>query len=109
MQNFVQVGEQLKIVAPANVVSGQGLLVGALFGVVTNTAASGEETVLRLEGVVTLPKATGALTLFQKVYWDDTAKKVTGTATANSLIGVATAPVASAGTLVNVRLNGTSV
>jgi predicted RecA/RadA family phage recombinase len=107
MQNFKQVGEQLTIVAPADVVSGQGLKVGAMFGVCTHSAKSGADLVIRIKGVVTLPKASGAMTDLQKVYWDDTAKAVTTTATSNMHIGAARAAVTGA-TVVDVVLDGTS-
>jgi predicted RecA/RadA family phage recombinase len=108
MQNFRQVGEQLTITAPADVVSGQGLKIGAMFGVCTHTAKAGTELVIRLKGVVNLPKASGAVTECQKVYWDDTAKAVTTTATGNSVIGVGR-PAVTGATTVDVVLDGTSI
>lgn len=105
MQNFVQVGEQLRFTAPNDLASGAGFVLGALFGVSTSNVLAGHEGVARIEGVVRLPKASGALTQFQKVYWDDTAKNVTGTATSNRLIGAATRAQTSGDLTVEVRLN----
>jgi predicted RecA/RadA family phage recombinase len=109
MQNFVQVGEQLRFTAAADLVSGQGFVLGSLFGVATQNVPSGGEGVARIQGVVRLPKAAGALTQWQKVYWDDTAKNVTGTATANRLIGAATRAQLAGDATVEVRLNGLAV
>jgi predicted RecA/RadA family phage recombinase len=108
MQNFRQVGDQLTTVAPADVVSSQGIKIGAIFGVCTHSAKAGADLVIRIKGVVNLPKASGAVTEFQKVYWDDTAKNVTTTASGNSLIGVGRATVTGAATL-DVILDGTSI
>ncbi|MFH5926439.1 DUF2190 family protein [Roseomonas xinghualingensis] len=108
MQNFRQVGDQLTTIAPADVVSGQGIKIGAIFGVCTHSAKSGADLVIRIKGVVTLPKASGAVTEFQKVYWNDTDKVVTATATGNSLIGVGRAAASGAGS-VDVVLDGTSI
>ena len=52
------------------------------------------------------PKATGeAWTMGQKLYWDNTAKKFTTTATSNTLCGYAAAPAASADTTGSVDFN----
>jgi predicted RecA/RadA family phage recombinase len=104
MQNFIQVGDQLEVVAPAALASGEGVLIGALFGVATTAAAAGAPVVLRLVGVVTQPKATGAIAAGAKVYWDATNKRVTTTATGNSVIGHAARAALSADALAYIRL-----
>jgi predicted RecA/RadA family phage recombinase len=104
MQNFIQVGDQLEVVAPANLTSGQGVLIGALFGVATTAALSGAPVVLRMVGVVTQPKATGAIAAGAKVYWDATNSRVTTTATSNTMIGHAARAALSADALAYVRL-----
>ena len=109
MQNFVQVGEQLRFTAAADLASGAGVVLGSLFGVNTYAVANGQDGVARIEGVVRLPKASGAIAAFAKVYWDDTAKNVTATATANRLIGAATRAQLTGDTTVEVRLNGLAV
>lgn len=110
MQNFVQVGEQINFVAAADLASGQGFILGAYFGVNTNPVKTGERGVARLVGVVRLPKATGAIAANTKVYWDDTAKNVTTTATSNRLIGATHEKAELSGaTTVEVRLNGLAV
>lgn len=108
MNNFVQIGENLTLTAPSGgVTSGLGYLIGSLFVVATVTADEGEAFVGRVIGVVTLVKTTGqAWTEGLKLYWDNTAKKVTSTAGGNTLIGVASEAAASADATGNVRLDG---
>lgn len=90
MKNYVQLGENLTVPAPADVTSGAGVLVGALFGVATGAALSGADVTIVRRGVFELPKTTGAAwTLGAKIYWNDTAKECTVTATGNTLIGFA--------------------
>lgn len=107
MKNFIAAGSALTIpAAPYTVPSGGGCKVGSIFGVAQGSAASGEEVVLSVAGVFALAKATGALTLGQAVYWDDTAKNVTGTASGNTKIGVAVEAAGSSDTAAKIRLNG---
>jgi len=108
MKNYVQHGGTLDVVAPSGgVVSGTAYLIGATFGVATTTAAVGEIFALRLTGVFTLPKTTAqAWTQLVALYWDDTAKKLTTTASGNTKVGVAAAAADAAAALGNVRLNG---
>lgn len=106
MKNSIQDGEVLALAAPYAVASGGGALIGAIFGVAVTTLANGETGNFQLEGVYTLPKATGAATLGAKAYWDNTNKNVTATSTSNTLIGVFVAAYASGDTSALVRLNG---
>lgn len=107
MKNLIQKGDTLSLTAPADVVGGQGILVGSIFGVCSHDAKSGETMEVAVEGVFDLPKATGALTEGAKLYWDNTAKNITTTATSNTLIGAAVAVAASGDATGRVRLNGT--
>lgn len=106
MKNFVQAGDVVTVTAPANVVSGQGVLVGLLFGVAVRAAASGQPVDITTEGVVTLPKASGAINEGVRVFWDNTAGNVTTTATSNNCIGYAVGPgnYASGDTTIKVKL-----
>lgn len=88
MKNFVQVGDILDAIAPAGgVIGGNAYLLGSAFGVAAATAAEGEAFAYVVEGVVDLPIVTGALAQFVTVYWDDTAKGLTGTASTNKKVG----------------------
>ena len=108
MKNYVQPGNTITLTAPYAVASGDGLLVGAIFGVAAGTAALGETVEAALTGVYDLKKvASQAWAAGDKVYWDNTAREATKTTTSNTLIGVATEAVAGgAGDVVGrVRLN----
>lgn len=57
--------------------SGQGVLVGNLFGVVAKTAAEGESVEIATIGVYELPKlASAVIAAGDPVAWDNTAKEV---------------------------------
>lgn len=90
MKNFVQPGEVVTLTAPYDRASGQGALVGALFGVATVDVLSGAEAEFALDGVFKLEKSAGAGTAIAqgaKAYWDNTAKKLTGVASGNTHVG----------------------
>ena len=76
--------------APYAVASGAGALQGAIFGVTQSNAENGAEVVLVTCGIFSLAKATGqSWTVGEKLYWDDTAKNLTTTASGNTLVGAA--------------------
>jgi predicted RecA/RadA family phage recombinase len=109
MKNYFQPGKTLTLTAPYAVTSGDGLLVGSIFGVAAGDAASGATIEAALTGVFDLTKiGSQAWTVGAKVYWDDTNKRCTTVATDNTLIGVAVEAVAGGAgdTIGRVRLNG---
>lgn len=101
-QNYIESGEVLDWTATADVTSGQVVAIGDLVGVALGTVKSGEIVSVRLKGVFEVPKATGAITLGAKVYWNGTG--ATATATDNKLMGYAWTAQASADTSVRVVL-----
>ncbi len=108
MKNYVQPGNTITLTAPYAVTSGDGLLVGSIFGVAAGTAALGEAVETAVEGVYDLKKvASQAWAAGDKVYWDNTAREATKTTTSNTLIGVAVVAVAGGAgdTIGRVRLN----
>lgn len=105
-KNFIQPGKVVTLAAPATLTSGQGALVGSIFGVALADIANGANGDFALTGVWSLAKASGAWTQGAKLYWDNTAKNVTTTATSNTLIGVAVQAQASGDATGLVRLNG---
>jgi predicted RecA/RadA family phage recombinase len=110
MRNFIQDGHTVTLTAPTGgITSGSGLLVGAIFGVAAFDAAAGADVEAALEGVFELPKAADTIAQGDKLYWDATNKRLTTTATDNTLVGVAIVAAAGAATTVRVRLNGTAV
>lgn len=110
MKNFVQCGDTVTMTAPYAVASGGGFLVGALFAVAAYAAASGATVEGVTEGVFDLTAlSTDTATVGAKAYWDDTNKRITTTATSNSLVGVFLAAKANGDTTARVRLNSVSV
>lgn len=108
MKNYVQPGNTITLTAPYDVASGDGLLVGAIFGVATGAAVNGNPIEAALVGVFDLTKVgSQAWAVGDKIYWDNTAKQATKTPTSNTLIGVAIEAVGSGAgeTIGRVRLN----
>jgi predicted RecA/RadA family phage recombinase len=96
MKNFVQPGVNVTLAAPYDRLSGEGALIGSLFGVASVDVDSGDDAVFVTEGVFDLAKAASqAWTVGAKIYWDNTNKVCTTTSTSNTLIGVAIAAVGS--------------
>jgi predicted RecA/RadA family phage recombinase len=108
MKTFIQNGDVITIPAPmAGITSGDGVLVGNLFGVAANTAAEGEPAEVATTGVFTLRKATSAvLALGAQVAWDNAAKLVTTPGTGLYAIGVAVDDAGNGAATVAVRLDG---
>jgi predicted RecA/RadA family phage recombinase len=113
MKNLVQPGRTITVTAPANVESGEGVLIGQLFGVCAGDAASGATLDLVTEGVFDLAKATADIfTVGAPVYWDAELKKArsgndedSNSAGANeALIGVAVAVAGAGASTVRVKL-----
>ena len=110
MKNFVMEGKTITLTAPYALTSGQGLLVGSIFGVASADAAISTDVEAVLEGVFTLTKATGAAwTVGALIYWDNAARNCTTTVATNKLIGVAQAAALTGDTVGNVRLNASFI
>lgn len=112
MKTFVQEGVTVPLLAPYDVLSGHGFLVGVLFAIAMCDALSGAKVEGKTVGVYDLPRTTGASTNWApgvKLYWDDTAKTITKASAsgANVLIGVSVTTVAVGDAVGRVRLNGT--
>ena len=117
MQNYVQQGSTVTIVAPYAVTSGGGVLVtgtGYMFGIAATTQSQGDSLEIAVQGVFDLAKDNSTFANGDYVYWDNTNKVATSTATGNKKIGVAllsqpsgvNAPGGNAGdATVRVRLN----
>lgn len=96
MKNFIQDGEVISVDAPYDVTSGGGCLVGSIFGIATTTVTSGNPVELKRRGVVKHAKTSAqAWTVGAKIYWDDTNKVLTTTASGNTLVGVAVSAAAN--------------
>ncbi len=106
MKNFIQPGVTIKVTAPATVSSGDGVLVGNLFGIAVTDAGSGDDVEIMTEGVFDIAKVSAqAWAVGDIIYWDDGAGNAT-TADTNVAIGVCTAVAANPTSTGYVRLNG---
>ncbi|GGG51669.1 hypothetical protein GCM10010964_43570 [Caldovatus sediminis] len=107
-KNYVHDGVRVTVAAPYALTSGGGCKVGALFGVAQTDAESGAPVALVTQGVFDLVAEDAGsgqdLAVGDVVYWDDTNRRATKTATDNMRIGVAVAAKASTATTVRVRL-----
>lgn len=108
MKNFIQAGSNLTLTAPYAVTSGAGCKIGSIFGVACGDAANGATVDLATFGVFDLVKvSTDAFTVGSAVYWNDTTKLCTSTASGNTKIGVAVVDAGNPSGSVKTRLNGT--
>jgi predicted RecA/RadA family phage recombinase len=108
MKNFIQRGDMITVTAPTGgVTSGQGVLVGNLFGVAATTVAEGESVEVATVGVYELPKLVSAvIAAGARVAWDDTAKQVVLPGTGMVPIGIATLAAGNGIGAVRIRLDG---
>ncbi|MTI13358.1 DUF2190 family protein [Sansalvadorimonas verongulae] len=107
--NKIQEGRFLTVIATAAVLSGQGVMVGDLFGVAMGDAAIGEEFEIDTAGVYELPKDTSQdIGQGDKVYWAASGS-VTSEAASNTLIGCAAYAAGNGVADISVRLNGTVI
>jgi predicted RecA/RadA family phage recombinase len=90
-------GHSVRAVAPSGGVTVDvPVLIGAaLFGVPLETAAEGATFELQTMAEAELPKDTSTFAVGALVYWDNTAKALTSTATSNRKVGVATQAAAT--------------
>ncbi|HZP21449.1 MAG TPA: DUF2190 family protein [Bauldia sp.] len=110
MKNYIQPGKFITITAPTGgLLSGQGVLIGSLFGIATGDAAEGEEVEVLTEEVVEIGK-TAALQIDvgDRVFWDPTNKIVNKTATGQVCVGVAVTAAANPSDTVRVKLGATT-
>lgn len=112
MKNYVQEGKSVTVTVAAgsdavDLSSGDGYLVGSLFGIAAYDAAIGESVVLHVTGVYDIAKTSAeAWTVGQKIYWNATTQLATSTASTNKQIGVATAVAVNPSATGQVLLTG---
>lgn len=88
MKNYVAPGDTVDLTAPANLVSGQAVLIGTIFGCAKQAIASGQVGPIQIKGIVTLPKDT-ALVISEgdRVFWDAANSWVDKTSAAQVCVG----------------------
>ena len=107
MRNFVQPGNSLAVAVPyaGGILSGQGVLVGALFGVAAVDGAQNAVIEAATQGVFDITKQPAlAITAGARVFWDDTNRRITTTATSNFCVGIAALAALAADATVRVWL-----
>jgi predicted RecA/RadA family phage recombinase len=111
---YIQEGNTIDYTPTSAVVEGEVVVQGTLVGVATRPIAADTPGALAVDGVFTIVKATGAITVGAKVYWDDDGDPVGGTAgtgaatttsSSNTLIGKAVTAADSGDATVQVKLN----
>lgn len=106
MKNKIQDGKVLTLTAPYQRNAGEAALVGKIFGVAVNTVASGVEGEFETEGVFDLTKlTTDDVAQGVDLYWDNTNKRLTVTATGNTLVAKAVKAAGTSATTVLAKLN----
>jgi len=92
MRNFIQPGNSLAASVPyvGGVTSGQGMMVGALFGIAAVDGAQNAIIEAQTQGVFDITKEPAlAIAAGSRVFWDNTNRRITTTATANFQVGIA--------------------
>lgn len=109
-KTFVQKGDVVTVIAPAGgVSSGDGVLIGSLFGIATHDAAAGAELELGVSGVWDIAADTSlVIDEGDRVFWDGTNDWVDKTSTAQVCVGVCVLDKVSAGPLCRVLLRGST-
>ncbi len=105
-KNFVKPADHLPLVCPyATVASGQGMLVGIIFGVALYDAVTGGTVEVATEGEwVITALSTDVVTAGAAAYWDNTNRRITSTSTGNTLVGAFTKAKANAETTAQIKL-----
>ncbi len=106
MKNKIQDGKVLEYPnATGLTIAGGSLVVfGTLAGIAVNDIPEGESGSIALYGVFELPKASGAIALGDRLYWDAAAKNMTKTASVNIPVGACAAPAPTTAATVQVLL-----
>ena len=108
-QNFIQPGDVIDYTVPAatTITSGQGVLMGDLFGVALVAGVTGDVIPVAVDGVYSLPKlAAQAQAIGVKVYFDPTPGTITTTAGALKHSGYVARAAAANDATVYVKLLG---
>ena len=107
MKTFIQNGNIITVTPPSNVTSGDGVLVGSIFGVAATNAVAGDAVEIGTVGVYELPKlSTAVFTPGDPVSWNSSTGKAVIPATGMFPIGVATQAAANGTSKLSVRLDG---
>lgn len=106
---YWQRGETIDYTATEAVSNGDVVDLATRIGVAGDDIAAGKTGAVHVVGVFEMPKATGAVTVGQALYWDAAAKNITtaaGSSPANTPAGWAVAAAGSSDATVLVKLLG---
>jgi predicted RecA/RadA family phage recombinase len=107
-QNIIQDGDIIDFVngTGATVTSGSGVLIGVRLGVALLDIANGATGACAVSKVAELPKlSTDVVAQGAALYWDNTNKRLTTTASGNTLAGYAFKAAGNGVSTVNIKLN----
>lgn len=105
-KNHLKSGDLIDVVLAAAILSGAGILIGVRVGVAQTSGAAGDTVACAVRGVYELPKlSTDVVAQGALLYWDNTNKRLTVTATANTLAGYAFAAAGAGAATVQISLN----
>lgn len=105
MASYVQDGDLIDYTPSSAVAAGDVVVLNDLVTVAPRPIAANALGAVAVEGVFSLPKASGAIGQGAIVYWDATAGNITTTSSGNKRAGKAAAAEVSAATTVKVLLN----
>ncbi|OGQ60751.1 MAG: hypothetical protein A3J24_06445 [Deltaproteobacteria bacterium RIFCSPLOWO2_02_FULL_53_8] len=108
MKNFIQEGKTLTYANATGsaILSGATVLVGKRLGIAAVDIANAASGALEMDGVFNINKlSTDVVGQGDLLYWDDTNKRLTTTATNNTLAGYAQDAAGNGVTTVNCRIN----
>lgn len=105
MADYVQDGDLIDYTPSSAVAAGDVVVLNDLVTVAPRPIAANKLGAVAVEGVFSLPKASGAIGQGAIVYWDATAGNITTTSSGNKRAGKAAAAEGSAATTVKVLLN----
>lgn len=106
-------GQKIDYTPGSDVTGGQVVIIGTIPFIASTDITASVVGSLEVEGIFDVPKATGALTAGDAIYWNTTGNPnvgtagtgaATGTASGNYLMGVAVLDAASGDTYVRVKL-----
>ena len=103
---FVQVGDVIDYTAAEDLSFGDVVDLTTRIGVAGAAIARDAAGPVQVTGVYRIPKATGAVTVGQALYWAKSAKNLTTTADSNTPAGWAVAPAENEAPDVLVKLLG---
>lgn len=106
---YWQRGEAIDYTATDALANGDVVDLATRIGVAGDDIPAGETGTVHIVGVFEIPKATGAVTVGQALYWDKTAENITtaeGTTPKNTPAGWAVAAAGSSDATVLVKLLG---